>query len=75
MKALKSISPPTKCTNTRKLVYIQAGALANGTVTIVKAKTGGQSDREPFTNPACVAILNGMGTEGNPNGLVEAGLS
>jgi hypothetical protein len=72
MKALKSISP-SKCTNTRKLVYVQAGALADGTIGMIKAKTEGSTDREPFTNPARVAILNGMGSEGNPNGLVEAG--
>jgi hypothetical protein len=72
MKALKSISP-SKCTNTRKVVYVQAGALADGTIAVVKAKTEGQSDREPFTNPARVAILNGMGSDGSSNGLLEAG--
>jgi hypothetical protein len=72
MKDLKSISP-SKCTNTRKLVYVQAGALADGTIAVVKAKTEGGGDREPFTNPARVAILSGMGTEGNSNGLVETG--
>jgi hypothetical protein len=35
MNALKSISP-SKCTNTRKVVYMQAGALADGTIAVVK---------------------------------------
>jgi hypothetical protein len=72
MKDLKSISP-SKCTNTRKVVYVQAGALADGTIAVVKAKAEGQNDREPFTNPARVAILNGMGSDGSSNGLLEAG--
>ena len=72
MTALQSISP-NKCTNTRKLVLVQAGAIVDGTLAIVKAKMEGQQDREPFTNPARVAILNGMGADGKANKLVEAG--
>lgn len=72
MKDLKSISP-SKCTNTRKLVGVQAGALADGTIAVVKAKTEGSIDREPFTNPARVAIISRMEAEGTSNGLLDAG--
>jgi hypothetical protein len=71
MKDLKSISP-SKCTNTHKLVYVQAAALAHGTIGLVKARTEEQSDREPFTNPARVVIVNKI--EGEGNGLVDAGI-
>jgi hypothetical protein len=72
MSALKSISP-TKCTNTRKVIHVKAGAVADGTIGIIIAeKEGGGKDKEPFTNPARVAILN-RGTDGNPNGLIDAG--
>jgi hypothetical protein len=72
MSALKSISP-TKCTNTRKLVLVTAGAVADGTIGVVIAeKEGGGKDKEPFTNPARVAILN-RGTDGIPNALIDAG--
>jgi hypothetical protein len=70
IKDLKSISP-SKCTNTRKLVYVQGAALADGTIGLIKARTEGQGDREPFTNPARVAIVNKI--EGETNELVDAG--
>ena len=72
MKQLQSVSP-TKSTNTRKLVYVQAGVLADGTIAFVKAKTEGRQDVKPFTNPARAAILSGMGTNGTDNALVKAG--
>lgn len=72
MTELKSISP-SKCTNTRKVVFIHAGATADGTIAIIKAsKEGRQDNDEPFTNPARLAIVSGMGTDA-PNELVQAG--
>lgn len=68
MRDLKSIAS-NKCTNTRKLVYVQAGATGDGTIGFIKAKIEGSIEREPFTNPARVAILSTAGT----NELVEGG--
>jgi hypothetical protein len=60
--------------NNISLIHIQAGAVADGTIGIIIAEKegGGRKDKEPFTNPASVAILN-RGTDGNPNELLDAG--
>jgi hypothetical protein len=62
--------------NDISLIHVQAGAVADGTIGIIIAEKegGGGKDKEPFTNPALVAILN-RGTDGNPNGLLDAGFS
>ena len=49
--------------------------IADGAIAFIKAKMDGGQDREPFTNPASVAILNTMGSESNRpmNDLIMAG--
>ena len=73
MSELKVISP-LKCTNTRKPVLIQGAVVGDGTIALIKASVEHRSSVEPFTNPARVAILEGMGSgSDSSNLLVNAG--
>ena len=73
MSQLKVISP-LKCTNNRKPVIIQGAVVADGTIAVIKASVEHRESVEPFTNPARVAILEGMGSGSQHfNLLVDAG--